>query len=325
MMRMRVLTETDLTDAVLDVLDDVAVTCVQVHRGSLVDPPGDVVEAHVARESVDGLVARLRGLGVEARGAITLDEVATWISQPALRADEEVPGSAADAMVWPSIVQQAYDDSELNWTFMGFIVLATLLAAVAIVTDSPILTVGAMVIGPEFGAVVAVSLAVVRRRPRLLRLALRTLAVGFTVAILVTSAASWVARQLGWVTTAAVTRNRAATSFIYHPDHWSFIVALIAGAAGVLAMTSSRRGGLTGVFISVTTIPAAANVGVGLALGEWAEVRGSVVQLVVNILGMAVAGWLTLQSQKQVWTRVSRRRLARRRSVGGEIVSRYRP
>ena len=39
----------------------------------------------------------------------------------------------------------------------------------------------------------------------------------------------------------------------------ALIVALIAGAAGVLALTSARAGGLTGVFISVTTIPAAGN------------------------------------------------------------------
>ena len=83
-----------------------------------------------------------------------------------------------------------------------------------------------------------------------------------------------------------VTRTRPQTGFIWHPDRWSFIVALIAGAAGVLALTTSRANAMVGVFISVTTIPAVGNL--ALALGVWApsEIRGSAAQLAVNLGGM---------------------------------------
>jgi uncharacterized membrane protein len=64
-------------------------------------------------------------------------------------------------------------------------------------------------------------------------------------------------------------------------------------------------GGLSGVFISVTTVPAAGNIALGIALGDLAEVSGSAVQLVVNLTGMAVAGALVLALQQTVWSRIS--------------------
>jgi uncharacterized hydrophobic protein (TIGR00271 family) len=106
--------------------------------------------------------------------------------------------------------------------------------------------------------------------------------------------------------------QRPETAFIYTPDKWSFIVALIAAAAGVLSITSARLHGLSGVFISVTTIPAAGNVGLALAFGVWHEVWGSSAQLLVNLAGMALAGWATLAIQQSIWARVNARSLRRR-------------
>ena len=126
--------------------------------------------------------------------------------------------------------------------------------------------------------------------------------------------AALAARGLGWVTVDDVTAPRPATAFIYTPDKWSFIVAVVAAAAGALSLTSAKVGGLSGVFISVTTVPAAGNVALGLAFGVPDEIWGSALQLVVNVAGMAVAGWLALAVQQSVWTRMSARRvrLARR-------------
>ena len=84
---------------------------------------------------------------------------------------------------------------------------------------------------------------------------------------------------------------------------------MIAAAAGVLSLTSAKAGGLSGVFISVTTVPASGNVAVGLAFGA-GEIRSSVVQLLLNVTGMAVAGCMTLALQQLVWSRKARHRRA---------------
>ena len=85
------------------------------------------------------------------------------------------------------------------------------------------------------------------------------------------------------------------------------IVAVIAAAAGVLSLMSNKVGGLSGVFISVTTVPAAGNVALGLAVGAWSEVSGSVEQLAVNLVSMTIAGAITLVVRNALWKRFSLR------------------
>jgi uncharacterized hydrophobic protein (TIGR00271 family) len=305
MLRLTVTIPGELTDRVTQVLNDsTAVSTLSVLRGAAVRPVGDVVQADVAREAADLLIDELHALGVHEHGTLQVEPVTTWVSRPGFEAEEQTPGSGADAVVWAQVAQRSYEDSELNWTFLSFMSLATLIAGIAIILDSPILVIGAMVLGPEFGAVAALGVALVRRRPLLLGVAARALVVGFAVAIAVTCLAALVGRGLGWVTLKDITGNRQATNFIYSPDKWSFVVAVLAAAAGVLSLTSSKVGGLSGVFISVTTIPAAGNVALGLAFGAWSEVRGSGLQLLINLVGMALAGWGTLALQRAVWSRV---------------------
>ncbi len=304
MQRLRLSLPAALTDEVLALLDtNTAVSSLLLLRGASIRPPGDVIEADVAREACDEVLTELHRLGVPEMGSVHLDPVQTWLSAEGLAAQHRAPGSSADAVVWASVTQQAYEESELNWTYLAFMTLATLLAAIAIVLDSPILVVGSMVLGPEFVAIAALGLALVRRRTGLFIRAARTLSIGFGVAIGLTFLASLVARGLGWVALEDVTAARPGTDFIYSPDKWSFIVAVIAAAAGVLSLTSAKVGGLSGVFISVTTVPAAGNIALGSAFGAWSEVGGSSAQLAINILGMVLAGWLTLTVQQHLWTR----------------------
>lgn len=309
MLRLRITTPAEMTDDVMEILTgDPAVSSLAVLKGASIEPSGDILLADVAREAANDFVDRLVDLGVHHQGSIHVEPVTAWISQRGLDAERRSPGSSADAVVWTEVTHRAYQESELNWTYMTFMVLATLIAGIAIVLDSQILVIGAMVLGPEFGAVAALGVALVRSRYSLLRLAIRTLLVGFALAILATTAAALLGRALGWVTLADVTGPRPETGFIYTADKWSFIVAVIAAAAGVLSLTSAKVGGLSGVFISVTTVPAAGNVALGLAFGAGEEIWGSTLQLLVNLSGMALAGWATLALQEVVWARVSQHR-----------------
>jgi len=309
MLNLRISSPGDLTEDVLRILQaDPGVSSLAVVRGASLRPAGDLVIADVAREAANDVVDGLRELGIHQEGSLHLEPVGTWLSQDGYQAERRTPGSGADSVVWAEVTQRAYEDSELNWTYASFMTLATLIAAIAIVLDSQILVIGAMVLGPEFGAVAALGVALVRRRFGLFGLASRTLAGGFVIAILVTTLAILGAKGLGWITLDDVTGPRPGTDFIYFPDKWSFIVAVIAAAAGVLSITSARTGGLSGVFISVTTIPAAGNVALGLAFGVGHEIWGSTLQLLINLSGMAIAGWATLALQQLVWARMSKRR-----------------
>ena len=309
MQQIRIALPAHLTEEVVALFaGDPAVSHLAVLRGTSLEPAGDIIVADVAREATNEHVDRLVALGIPEHGTIHIEPVTAWVSRAGFDAERHTPGSSADAVVWAEVTQRAYEETELNWTYLSFMTLATLLASIAIVVDSQILVIGAMVLGPEFVAIAALGLALVRRRGGLFAQALRTLAIGFGVAITATTIAALAARALGWVVSDDVTGERPGTDFIYSPDKWSFIVALIAAAAGVLSLTSAKVGGLSGVFISVTTVPAAGNVALGIAFAAWSEVTGSAVQLALNISGMILAGWATLALQHLVWTRKARHR-----------------
>ena len=308
MLTLRVNCPTQLSDAVLAILrDQPAVSALSVLRGASEIPEGDLIFADIPRETANEVITALRAAGVDQSGTIVLNDADTWISRAAFDAEAQAPGADSDAVVWASVIERAYNDSALTWTFVSFMVLATALAAIAIVTDSIILVIAAMVLGPEFTAVASLGLALVRKRPRLFRRALSSLVIGFSASILVVAALAFVAQHFDLISVDELTRTRPGTSFIYSPNMWSLVVAVIAGAAGVLALTSAQSGGLVGVFISVTTIPASGDAALALVFGRWSELAGSLTQLVVNIGGMALAGWATLALQHVVWNRVTTR------------------
>ena len=90
------------------------------------------------------------------------------------------------------------------------------------------------------------------------------------------------------------------------PDRWSLVVAVLAGVAGVLSLTSARTGALVGVFISVTTVPAAGEMALAVALGSGTDLQEAATQLGINLAGVLVAAVATLLVQQTVWRRVPR-------------------
>jgi uncharacterized hydrophobic protein (TIGR00271 family) len=182
--------------------------------------------------------------------------------------------------------------------------IATMIAAVGVIIDSQILIIGAMVVGPEFGPIAGFCVAVVHKRANLARRSIVALAAGFPVAITAAFLLTLLLRGTGSAPDEVT--ERPLTDFISHPDEFSVIVALLAGVAGVLSLTSAKSGALIGVLISVTTIPAAGNIGVAAAYGNGDEWVGAMQQLSLNLAAIIAAGITTLFIQRRLY--VKRRR-----------------
>jgi uncharacterized hydrophobic protein (TIGR00271 family) len=305
LLQLRVTAPSDRTDRVRELFEnDPGTAHLAVLPGASVSPAGDLVLADVARESADALVSALRDMDVHRDGAIAITSVDAAVSSAARRAEERAPGDGADAVVWEQVVRTTDADSALSVSYLAFLTIATSLAAIAIINDSAILTIGAMVLGPEFVPLAALAVAVVQGRPAGARRALVTLVAGFAVAIGTTAALTLVGRGLGWFGPELLHADRPQTGFITAPDKWSLVVAVLAGVAGVLSLTSAKSGALVGVFISVTTVPAAADMAVSLALGGGPEFVSAATQLGINLAGIIVAATATLAVQRAVWRRV---------------------
>lgn len=303
----------DLTDDVMKILDgDPRIVALTLCRGIARHPSGDAITCDVAREGAHDVLEQLMALGVTTHGTLRVEQVDAELSELAERAEVAAPGAPDDGVVWPLVHHDAWDGVRPSWSYFAFLTLATQLAACAVILDSSVLVVGAMVVAPDFAPVAGLMVAAVLRDRKLGSAALRQLVVGFATAIAITLVCALAFRVFGSVSLEEVVRPRPQTAFIWHPDKWSFIVALLAGAAGVLSLTSGRSAVMVGVFISVTTVPAAGNLALGLAFLEWNEIRGSALQLVINIFGLLVAGVITLLIQKVVWVSVGREFRARR-------------
>ncbi|MEV5647532.1 DUF389 domain-containing protein [Nocardia sp. NPDC052254] len=294
MLHLRVVCPAESTDAAVTALrSDPGATLITVQRGASVEPPGDLVQADIARESANGILAGLRGLGIPEYGGVMLSPVETALSVPAERAVEAAPGDPSDAVVWEELLAQTHEESTLNPTFLAFITIACLLAVVGVATDSPVTIVGAMVVGPEFGPLAAIAVAVVRRNFRLARRSILALLIGFPVAMGIATLASLVWERAGWITVDTI-HSVHNVDFIYEVGPFSLVVALLAGAAGMLSLITAKSAALVGVFISVTTIPAAGFAAVAATVGEWHKAFMSIGQLGVNMIGIVVAGIIVL-------------------------------
>jgi len=307
-------------------LADAAHTAVRNHptalnvvrlRGATERPAGDLILCDVAREDASVLVSELRDLGLEREGSIALEPISSLVSEAADRAEEVAAGSPADAVVWEQVETYTSESAELSFSFLAFMVLATLIAALGIVQDSQILIIGAMVVGPEFGPLAGVCVALVQRQRALAWRSFRALAIGFPLAIAAALGLAAILRATSSAPADLSAASHPATLFISHPDEYSVLVALLAGVAGVLSLSTAKSGALIGVLISVTTIPAAANVGVAAAYGDWSEFRGALAQLAVNLVALVAAGFATLALQRVLY----RRRHARMRHARAGLSS----
>ena len=279
--------------------------------GAARKPQGDVVLADVAREDASVVLADLRHLGIAKDGSVSIEPIDTQISDAAVDAERRAEGAPGDAVIWEDVVHRTSEESTLSGTFVAFIILAMLIAAVGIFLDSPILVVGAMVVGPEFGPIAATCVALVQRRSGLAVRSLAALAIGFPLGITVTVLVVVALRATGVTPHDFSAEDHNLSRSIANPDFLAFFVAFCAGIAGMLSLTTAKSGALIGVLVSVTTIPAAANIAVAFVYGDWSSWRGSQQQLLLNIGGIHLAGVLTLGVQRLLYVRRRRRHRAR--------------
>jgi len=174
---------------------------------------------------------------------------------------------------------------------------------VGILTNSQILIVGAMVVGPEYNAIIAVALGFSTRDRPLVRDGLLALLLGFLGAIAFTLLFGLAVKASGGTPAQFLQGVRPVSDLINAPNMFSVIVAILAGLVGVISLTESRANALIGVFISVTTIPAAADVGVSVAYASWSEAWGSLEQLLLNVVLLIVVGAGGLSTQRVIWRR----------------------
>lgn len=305
MIHLRIVTSTDKADRAVRLLGASESVSNIVHLpGAARHPKGDLILCDVRSEDASLLVSDLKDLGVPVGGSITLQAIDSQISEGGM--PKETSAGASEAVVWQDVETRTQEMASLSAEFMVFMVLAMLIAEAGILQATSILLVGAMIVGPDFGAVAGTCLAVVEMRGRLALRSLSTLVVGFSAGIVVAGLITLGLESLSAFPAHLVespsTLPSSVSSVVGPPNVFTFFVAFCAGIVGMLSLSTAKSGAIIGVLVSVTTIPAGANVALSAAYRQWSTVAGSAEQLGANILTLLVAGILTLAAQRGLFS-----------------------
>jgi len=267
-------------------------------------PEHAVVVATVHPRAVDELLDNLRRLGVpEADVTLTRVEVLGRSS-----------GQGAEAgLVWEDVLGMAARNSRPIARYLAFMFVAGLIASYGVVEYNVILIVGAMAISPDLLPITAVGVGLVDRRLRLAGRAFVTLVVGMGFTSAAAAASAFAQNQFDRLPSGFNIDSTVLGSLTTVNDE-TIVVALAAGVAGMLALETRASSGV-GVAVSVTTIPAAAYLGVAVGLGESGNALGALEVLGTNIAMLVVAASGTLVLQRLLARRAA---AARRRETAAE-------
>jgi uncharacterized hydrophobic protein (TIGR00271 family) len=274
-----------------------------VLEGVAMNPNGDSLQFDVITAEANRVVDELRRLELDRRGSIVIENVGTSISELAAQAERREPTRANFSPIWEEAEARIRERGTYRPAWFVLLAIAGIIGAVGILTNSQILIVGAMVVGPEYGAMIGVALGIDKRDGDPIRRGLSALFFGFLLAIAVTLVFSLVIRAFELEPRAFELGIRPVSDLIDTPNAFSIIVAVLAGIVGVVSLTEARASTLIGVFISVTTIPAAADVGLSMAFEEWSEAGGAFLQLLANVVILIVVGAVGLAVQRRIWGR----------------------
>jgi uncharacterized hydrophobic protein (TIGR00271 family) len=299
---LRVAVPGELTERVVDLLAaEPGVSNLVVLPGAARRPAGDAVQCDVLSSAANSVLTQLKAVRDGRGGPVAVEVVDAVIGERPATAAKFGVVQRDIAPVWDVVDARIRSEAVYAPSFYTLLAIAGLIGAVGILTNSDILIVGAMVVGPEYSAIIGVALGLDRHDWGQVTRGVLALVAGFLAAIVLTFAFGLVIRWSGQTPGAFSAGVRPVADLISSPDLSSVVVAVLAGIVGVVSLTESRAGALIGVFISVTTIPAGANIGLSIAYQDWGRARGSTLQLLLNVVLLILVGTLVMRLQRAIW------------------------
>jgi uncharacterized hydrophobic protein (TIGR00271 family) len=252
-----------------------------------------LVTADVRASVADGALEMARGLGIapEDVSLVRVDSIG-----PSLPADEPV------ALVWADLLGQARINARAAVRYLVFMAVAGVIAAFGVIDEDQILIVGAMAVAPDLLPITATCTGLVLGRGQLIRRGLVALGLGLGMACLTAAAVTGFLNLFNLLPPEFKVHEIGLASQ-QHIEAETIIVALAAGVAGMLAVETRASMGV-GVAISVTTIPAAAFLGVAAGIGEFSKSLAALSVLATNVAMMLLGGSSALAIQRRFASRI---------------------
>lgn len=169
-------------------------------------------------------------------------------------------------------------------TNLWVLIFAILIASVGLNVNSTAVVIGAMLISPLMGPLLAIGYGAGISDYRLIRSAGRGLLIFVAISLLTSSLYFWLSPL-----SQAQTELMARTS----PTLWDVLIAFFGGGAAIIAQT--RRGASTivpGAAIATALMPPLCTAGYGIAVGNWHFVGGALYLFLINAFFITLATYL---------------------------------
>src|SRR6516165_4508658 len=251
-----------------------------------------LVTADIRAPAADVALEKVRSLGIPAEDVslLRLDAI-----DPASAADEPV------ALVWADLLGQARLHARAAVRFLVFMAVAGVIASFGVIDEDQILIVGAMAVAPDLLPITAACTGLVLGRGRLFARGIGAMAAGLGTACILAAAVTGFL-DLFDLLPAEFKVHEVGLASQQHIEAETIMVALAAGVAGMLAV-ETRASMAVGVAISVTTIPAAAFLGVAVGVGQLSKSLGALGVLATNVAMMITGGSAALVIQRRLASR----------------------
>jgi hypothetical protein len=268
-----------------------------VRRIDAIRPGHSVVAASARPSAVDPLLDELMHLDVPERDiAIIRAETVEWT---ATRRSET-------SLVWADVLGQAWINARPIARYLTLMFAAGVISGYGVLDRNSILIVGAMAVSPDLLPITAIAVGLVGRTGRLGGEALLTLALGLGMASAAAALVALAQDRLDLIPSGFTLGSASdVLGGLTSISHETISVAFVAGVAGMLAL-ETRASSAVGVAVSVTTIPAAAYLGVAAGLGESGTAGGALGLLGVNVAMMTLGASATLLVQRRLRDRASK-------------------
>jgi uncharacterized hydrophobic protein (TIGR00271 family) len=174
--------------------------------------------------------------------------------------------------------------------FFVLLILATVIATYGVLSGSTATVIGAMIVAPLMGPIMATTAAVVMGSSQRALRAFGLTIVGILTVIVAAYLLSWVVPDF----TISFTSNGEITSRI-NPGLYALLTALGAGAAGAFIISRAEiADSMGGVAIAISLVPPLCVVGIALQQGRLDAATGAMLLFLTNYLAILLAGGVTL-------------------------------
>lgn len=189
------------------------------------------------------------------------------------------------------IIADVQDDSKANFDYLVLVALSSSIATLGLLSDSPAVIIGAMVVAPLMSPILGIGLATTTGETKLLKDALLTLFFGALLSIVIAVILTWVNDELPFISLRQIpgeVMSRTRSSPV------DLTIAIAGGLAAAYAITRRPKlsAALPGVAIATALMPPVCSVGIGLALQNWQVASGSGLLFITNAVAIAFASGL---------------------------------